>query len=111
VLRHAVIRANGGMGGRASIMLDGKDVSAEVVAYQLVHPGGRPPALVVEVAPDSVVFDGEAEVSVSSPAKLIHAWLDSLDRARLEDDAISHGQAGLGHADAFIAAMRQQADG
>ena len=99
------------MSGRASIMLDGKDVSAEVVAYQLVHPGGRPPALVVEVAPDSVVFDGDAEVKVSAPAKVINAWLDRLDLARLEDDAISHGQAGLSTAASFVAAMRQQADG
>jgi hypothetical protein len=99
------------MGGRAQVMLDGKDVSAEVVAYQLVHPLGRAPALVVEVAPDSVLFDGEAEVSVNAPAAVINAWLDRVDIARLEDDAISHGQAGLGTGASFLAALRQQADG
>ncbi|GAA1111329.1 hypothetical protein [Streptomyces javensis] len=81
-------------GVRASVTLDGHEVSSSLSGYTLEHRANQPPLLVLYARPpiDGVAFDGCAQVAVASevpPADAIVAFLTSIEPARLQQAALN----------------------
>ncbi|WP_435058517.1 hypothetical protein [Streptomyces sp. bgisy060] len=81
-------------GVRATLVLDGHDVSSSLNGYILEHRANQLPLLVLHVRTprDGADFDGYAQVAVASetpPAEAIVAFLASVDPARLHQAALN----------------------
>ncbi|MFD5878506.1 hypothetical protein [Streptomyces yangpuensis] len=81
-------------GVRATITVDGADLSASLAGYTLEHRANQTPLLVLYPRPpaDGAAFAGYAHVAVASeatPAEAIVPFLATIDPARLQQAALA----------------------
>lgn len=102
-------------GVRASVTLNGHDVSAALSSYVLEHRANQPPLLVLypRTPADGAVFEGHAQVAVASetaPGEAIAAFLAAIDPARLQQATLARTDLDGSPIELTTAMLRQLAD-
>lgn len=98
-------------GPRATVIVDGADLSERLSGYQIDHRAAQMPFLILLARPGTDLgFDGLAQVAVATdtpPGDVVAAFLADIDPAELEQAAINRDDLGDGRYALTAAILRQ----
>jgi hypothetical protein len=101
-------------GAKATVTVDGKDLSRSLAGYQVEHRAGRPPFVILFAKESSVVdFEGMAQVAVATetpPGEAIAAFLRGIDPAALSAAALERDDLDGSRHELTTAMLAQLAD-